>query len=219
MGKIRINVLLLFFVIVFQSVSFGQIKYTIHANCGISNFIEKNNEPSVVVGNSYTYLPSYTIGGEGLYVFNNSKMGIISGLNFSLFSSENHMPDDFFSQSGSSFESPYTGEKKWNERFYSLSVPIKVNYKLEKWLHFNAGLANTFHLKNENISGQKINVYTLNFVGGFDFLIKKKFVVGAMYYRDILPSMRLLKSSPKTDTYNIKYSVQQITVKIGYIIK
>ncbi len=215
MKTLRINTLLLFFVITFHTVSFAQIKYSVHANCGISNFIEKNKEPSLITANRYTRLPSFTVGTEGLYTFNNSKIGIISGVNISLFASENHMPDDF---EVPPFSPPYTGPMEWKEKLYSLSIPLKLNYNFEEWLHFNAGFANTFHLKNDNISAKKINIYTLSFVGGFDFVIKKKFTIGAMYYRDILPSMKLLKPLSNTETFNIKYSIEQITLKIGYII-
>lgn len=216
MKTLKINILVIFFVLVFQNISFAQIKFTVYGKCGISNFIEKNNEPSIVVANNYTHLPSYTIGAEGLYTFNNTKIGMISGINFSLFSAQNHIPDDFFNNQ-TPLIPPYTGPMEWNERFYSLSIPVKVNYKFEEWLHLNAGFANTFHLKNDKIS-KKTNIYTLNFVGGFDFVIKKKFVFGIMYYRDILPSMRLLKLPSKTETHNVKYFVEQITVKIGYVI-
>jgi len=200
------------FMLIMPGLASAQIKFGIHANYGISKFIEKNNEPSVVIGNYYTSLPSYTVGSEALYFFNNSKFGIVSGLNFASFASENHMPDDFNDPN-------YTGQLKWKENFYSLSLPLKVNYKFEEWVHINAGLSNTLILNEpDEIFIQKINKYTLNFTGGIDFIIKQRIIIGASYYRDILPTMERLKEPPKPETYNIKYSIEQITIKLGYIL-
>lgn len=202
----------LIFMLTFPSIAFSQIKFDIHANYGVSNFIEKNNELSVVTGNYYTSLPSFTVGTEVLYSFNNSKFGIISGINISSFASENHMSDDFNDPN-------YKGPRSWDERFNSLLVPLKLNYQFEEWIHLYAGFANTIHLtKPKDIILQKINNYTFNFTGGVDFIIKKKVIIGAMYYRDIRPTMLLLQAPPKPEIYNITYSIEQITVKIGYII-
>ncbi|MEA3317121.1 MAG: outer membrane beta-barrel protein [Bacteroidota bacterium] len=212
MNNLKISTLLLVMLII-PSLAFTQIKFGIHANYGISNFIEKNNEPSVIVGNYYTSLPSYSFGFEALYSFSDSKFGFKSGLSFSSFASENHMPDDFNAPN-------YTGPRSWDEKFNSMSIPLKLNYQFEKWVHINAGVANTIHLiKPKDITTNKINDYTLSFIGGIDFIIKKRVIIGAMYYRDIRPTMLLLQAPPQPETYNVKYSIEQITFKIGYIIK
>lgn len=188
----------------------AQINFGIHANFGFSKFIEKNREPAVVVGNYYTTLPSFSIGLDALYSFNNTKFGFITGMNISSFASENNMPDDFDDPS-------YTGARSWDERFYTLSLPLKVNYKFEEWVHINAGLSNTLILNEpKEIFIQKINKYTLNFTGGVDFIIKQRFLIGATYYRDILPTMIRLKDKSNPETYDIKYSIEQITLKIGF---
>ncbi len=211
MKKLKLNTSLIF-ILFLPSVAFTQIKFDIHTNYGVSKFIVRNNELSVVVGNYYTSLPSFALGTEALYSFNNSEFGIISGLNYAWFASENNMPDDFNDPN-------YTGSRKWDERFSSLLIPIKLNYQFEKWVHINAGVANTIHFtKSKDITTKKINNYTLNFIAGIDFIIKKRVLIGAMYYRDIRPTMLLLQAPPQPETYNIKYSIEQITVKIGYII-
>lgn len=196
-----------------SSLAFSQIKFDIHANYGVSKYIVRNNESSVVDANYYTSLPSYAVGTEALYSFSGSKFGIVSGLNYVSFASENNMPDDFNDPN-------YTGPKKWNERFNSLMIPVKLNYQFEKWVHVNVGVANTIHfIKPKDITTKKINDYTLNFIGGIDFIIKRRLIVGAMYYRDIRPTMLLLKAPPLPETYNVKYYIEQITFKIGYIIR
>ena len=195
---------------VLQNQLYAQLKFCIHANCGISTFIEKDNEPQLEIGNYYTALPSYGFGGDAVYSFKNSKFGIISGLNVSSFASENHLPDHFII--------PEYGwpdkRRNWEERFYSLSIPLQLNYKFEEWIHINGGLSNTVHLNKPKdiIFSKKINQYTLNFIGGIDFVIKQRVIIGAMYYRDIIPTM-LYKN-----TDDIKYSIEQITVKIGFIL-
>lgn len=189
---------------------FAQIEFSVYGNYGLSNFIEKNSE-TIVVGNYYNKLPSYSLGGEMLYSFSNSNLGLISGLNYSSFGAENHMPDDFVDPN-------YTGSRSWEERFYSLSLPLKANYTIEEWVRLNAGLVNTIHLsKPTDLTTKKMNTYTLSFAGGVDFIIKRRFIIGAMYYRDILPTMLLLKAPPKPETYDIKYSIEQYSIKIGYI--
>jgi hypothetical protein len=203
---------LIFLMLILPNLTIAQIKFGIHANYGISNIIEKNNESSVVDGNYYSSLPSYSIGSDAFYSFNDSNFGIISGLNFSSFASENHLPDDFIDPN-------YKGQRKWVEKFHSLSFPIKLNYQFEEWIHLNVGIANTIHLtKTKDITTKKINDYTLNFTGGIDFIIKQRMVIGVMYYRDLLPTMLLLQEPPKPETYNIKYSVEQITIKVGFKI-
>lgn len=203
--------ILVLFMLILPCLAFAQIKFSIYGNYGISKFIEKNNEPTVIIGNYYTSLPSFSIGADALYSFDNSKFGIISGLDFSSFAAENHMPDDFNYPS-------YTGPKSWDERLYALSLPIKLNFKYEEWAHINVGLSNTFILNEPNeITINKINHYTLNFIGGFEFVIKQRFKIGASYYRDILPTMVCLKGSSNPEAYNINYFVEQFTVKIGFV--
>lgn len=207
----KINVLLTL-ALIMPCVAFTQIQLEIYTNYGISNFKEKNNEFSVVMGNYYTSLPSYSIGVEMLLPIKDSKLGAKSALAFSSFAAENHMPDDFV-------DPYYTGPRSWDERFYAISVPLKLNYKFENWLHINAGLSNTIILNEpKEIFIHKINRYTLNISSGVDFIIKKRFVVGLMYFRDIIPIMVSLIEPSKPDTWDIKYSVEQITLKIGYVL-
>ncbi len=213
MKNLKIN-LLFIFAIISPSIAFSQIKFEIHANCGASNFIEKSKEEFVVTNNYYTYQPSYMVGTECLYNFKSSRFGIISGLNFISFGAKNHMKD----LTPSPFAPPYTEPTEWNERVYALSIPLKLNYQFEKWIYINAGFANTLNIiKDKKIVYKKVNFYTLNFVAGFDFIIRKRFIIGAMYHRDILPTMNGIKLSPE-ETLKIKYNIEQITVKIGYVI-
>jgi opacity protein-like surface antigen len=82
----------------------------------------------------------------------------------------------------------------------------------------NAGLVNTVHLSKPNdLTTKKINTYTLNITGGVDFVVMQRVIVGASYYRDIRPSMMLLQLPSESETYDIKYSIEQITIKLGYI--
>ncbi len=206
------NFVFFILMLVLPNLANAQLKFNIHANFGTSRFIEKNNEPAVVIGNYYTSLPTYSVGFEALYPFGNSKLGLKSGLAFSSLAAENHMPDDFNNPS-------YTGPKSWAERFYALSLPLKLNYKFEEWVHINMGLSNTIILNKPNeIFIQKINKYTLNFTGGFDFIIKQRIIIGASYYRDILPTMVRLKDTTNPEQYDIKYSIEQITLKVGYVL-
>jgi hypothetical protein len=123
------------------------------------------------------------------------------------------MPDDFNSPD-------YTGPMSWEERFYSLNIPINLVYKFERWVFLYGGLSNTINLnKPENMFDKKINHYTLGISGGINFLIKNRLIVGVNYYRNIIPTAKLLQLPSKTDTYKISYSFEQINLKIGYIIK
>jgi hypothetical protein len=193
-------------------IAFAQLRYDIHLDYGYSNFNERNKETSVQVGNYYTKLPSYSIG-CGLYVpFKETKFQLLSGIDFLSLASKNHMPDDFNDPN-------YTGPKSWEERFYSLSIPLKLGYCFEKWININFGISNTFHVsKPDEMWDKRIINYTIGFSGGIDFLFKKKFILGCNYYRDIIPTAKLLQLPSKTDTYNISYSFELISIKIGYII-
>lgn len=138
----------------------AQINYNIHLSYGVSNLKESDKESSIQIGNYYTKLPSYSLGFELHIPINESKFQVLSGIDFLSLAAKNNMPADFN-------DPGYTGPKSWEERFYSFSVPIKLNYKFEKWIHLYSGFSNTFHLNNpENMADKKINHYTIGFTGG-----------------------------------------------------
>jgi hypothetical protein len=55
--------------------------------------------------------------------------------------------------------------------------------------------------------------YVLGFSGGVDLILKKKYIVGLDYYRDLTPTFQY-----NTDI-NIDYISQQFGLKLGYILK
>jgi len=194
------------------AIAFTQLNYDFHVSYGFSILKEINKEASVQVGNYYTKLPSYSFG-CGLYLpIKETKFQILSGINFLSLAAKNHMPDNFNNPGN-------TGPMSWEERFYSLNVPINLSYKFERWVFLNGGFSNTIHLnKPENMSDKKINHYIIGFSGGVNFLIKKRLTLGVNYYRDIIPTAKLLQLPSKTDTYKISYSFEEVTLKIGYIL-
>ncbi len=209
--NIFLTVVILFLL---NTVSYSQMKYGIFINYGNSNFIEKNKEEAVVIGNKYTKLPSYTIGANIFYSLEAEKKCIFeSGISFTAISAKNTVAEDIASDSN------FVGQSNWNEQFYSIDVPLIFRYKFEKWVHIRAGVTNSFILNEpKEITINKINHYTLSLTGGIDFLIKQKLIVGFNYYRNITSLMQVLQTPNYSDTYDIKYYAEQISFKIGYII-
>jgi hypothetical protein len=183
----------------------AQWQYGVHVAAGYSNFIEKNKESSVQPANAYFKRPAYALGAEVAYTIFTTKFQAASGLDFESFAAENRIPDNY------PLPANYTGQTRWDERFYALSVPVKVNYKFEEWLRLNVGVVNTFLVKTPDEAWNKgINRYVLGFTGGLDFIIKKHFTVGASYYKDLKPLM-------KWSDFDVFYYRQEICVKVGYL--
>ncbi len=203
------KVLLFLFVLILPNILTAQIQLGAHANIGVSRFVEKNNtQGSIEVVNYYTHLISFSGGADIFYWFKDTDFGLNSGINFSYFGSNKNLDENTVFP-----VEPYSLE----QRVYSLSLPIRVNYKFEKWLYFNAGLANTFHVKeSDNFKIENLNIYTLSFIGGFEFIIKDKIGIGAEYYRDIRPTIASLKGGLSPDV-DIEYQIEQITLKISYL--
>lgn len=127
--RLILSVCLLFF----STSLFAQINYNVYAKGGISNFIEKNHQKNFKIANSYTILPSFNIGAEVILPFFNSyfsDLQLITGLDLGTFAAKNNMPDSF-----EIVETPYTGPRSWDERFYSVSIPVRGNFQFEKWVH------------------------------------------------------------------------------------
>lgn len=190
----------------------AQLNYNFHVSYGFSNLRETNKETAVQVGNYYTKLPSYSFG-CGLYVpIKESKFQLLSGIDFLSLASKNHMPDDFNTPG-------YTGPKSWEERFYSVSVPLCLSYKFERWISLNVGFTNTIHINEpENMTDKKINHYTIGFTGGVDFIIKKRYTIGVNYYRDIIPTAKLLQLPSNSETYKISFPFEQLNIRLGVLL-
>jgi len=202
----------------------AQVRYGIHVKGGYSNFVETDYDKIIDVVNVYTKLPSFNLCADVIIPFikaDSSAFQFVTGLDFGSFAAKNSLPDYFFDREDDPFNPPYTGPRSWNERFYSLSAPFKLNFKFEKWLYIYGGLAYTCHInKPDEIRDKKISRHTVSLIGGIDFLMLNRFILGASYYKNLTPSMKLLEKSldSKSETAKIFWHVQQISVKIGYII-
>jgi hypothetical protein len=181
----------------------------VYAKGGLSNFIEKDEEESIKIANYYTRMPSFNVGADvilPIFHKDSSNFKFVAGLDFGYYSAQSNVPERWYS------DPQWNGPIKWEDRFYSLSIPVKLNFKFEKWIYLYGGLVNSFQLNTpKNLKDSKINRYSLSFTGGIDFIIMKRFITGASYYRNITPVMKY------SDNCDIYYYVQQITVKVGYI--
>ena len=205
---------LLIFAIITLNSTLGnaQLNYSIHVGYGYGNLKEIDKESTVGVSNNYTKLPSYSLGFGIQIPIVKSKFQIVSGIDFISLAAKNNMPDDFNDPN-------YTGPKSWDERFYSLAIPLKLGYKFEKWFCIQSGFSNTIHLNEPEYMTKKINHYTIGFTGEVFFLVKEKFFVGICYYRDLIPTAELLRLPSKTETYNIDYRFEQFSIKLGTLLK
>ena len=210
--------LTIFCSLVFTLSLFAQIRYCVYTKGGFSNFIEKNYEKNFQIANDYTALPSFNLGADVYLPFFKADLTdfqFITGLDFGSFAAKNNIPDSFFEKENP-INPPFMGPRSWDERFYSLSVPVKVNFKFEKWVHIYGGLVYTFYLnKPEDIFDKKVYKNTLNFTGGIDFLIMNHFTLGASYYRNLTPSMKFF--IPDQESKSTYWYVQQVCLKVGYV--
>lgn len=205
--------LLIFAFITLNSTSGNaQLNYSIHAGYGYGNLKEIDKEPTVGVGNYYTKLPSYSLGFGIQIPIIKSKFQIVSGIDFISLAAKNNMPDDFNDPN-------YTGSKSWDERFYSLAIPLKLGYKFEKWLCIQSGFSNTIHLNEPEYMTKKINHYTIGFTGEVYFIVKERLFVGGSYYREVIPTAKLLRLPSTTETYKISYQFEQFSIKLGVLLK
>ena len=210
----RYGIFSIVFMLILSANLSAQIRYGVHLKGGVSNFIEKNYTVGNVA-NYYTFLPSYNLGGDIIFPFSKadssnfrfiSDFQFISGLDFGIYGAQNNVPKRWYTLP------EWKGPTKWNERLYSLSVPLKLNFKFEKWVHIYGGVVNTFNVaKNKELSYKIVSLYTLNFTGGIDFLIYDRFVIGASYYRNLTHTWKYIPED------KIFYYVEQFSVKIGYV--
>ncbi len=179
--------------------------YEFYAKIGMSNHHEQNNESSFIIGNSYDYAPSYSLGGLFVKSFIEDKYKIKTGLEFTSIGTKCGVKDI-----------PETSNLPpiyYTEDTYYLNVgvvPLRFSYAFEKWMYINVGLDNKFLLSKKTAYNE--STYTLGYAAGFDFLIKEHYLIGLNYNRDITPQ-RSIKDS------DINYFTDQASLKLTYILK
>jgi len=177
--------------------------FEFYAKIGMSNHHEQNNETNFIVANGYEYAPSYGIGGLVVKAFKDDTFKIKTGLEFTSIATKGVPKDDM------SFPDGYTFEE-YTYRINLGVVPLRFSYAFEKWWYINLGLDNKFLLSKK--TAYNVSTYTLGGAAGFDFLIKKNYLVGLNYNRDLTPQ-RGLKDS------DVDYFTDQISLKLSYILK
>lgn len=213
--QITLKHLLIAYSILLSIQSNSQIKKEVYTNLGVSHLAIVSLDPIIqdfMFPFDYNYAPSFTLGGSLIKPILNDKFIVKAGLEL------NTNAIVIRNKHGGTLEGflkKYEGKKV---RFYNISVPIQMGYTFEKYLHFNLGLTNNFHLLNNDKitigdhtfkTIDKMRVYSLGYLAGFDFTIKKKYNIGLNYQRDITPSLK----DPISDIYHY---FDQINVRIGY---
>jgi len=204
----KYSIIIVFLLILSAAVS-AQMRYGVYVKGGASNFIERDYEGGKNMANYYTFLPSYNLGADVIFPFfkaDLSNFQFITGLDFGMYEAQSNVPERWYSQP------EWVGPIKWDMRLYSLSVPLKLNFRFEEWVHVYGGVVNTFNVASNKEMGYRIiRPYTLNFTGGVDFLIYDRFVIGASYYRNLTHAWKYFSG------VDIFFYVQQFSVKIGYV--
>ncbi|HIP47960.1 MAG TPA: hypothetical protein EYG92_03225 [Lutibacter sp.] len=212
------KLLLVAYSILLSIQSYSQIKKEIYTNLGASHLAILSLDPIIqdfMFPFDYNYAPSLTLGGSLYKPIFNDVFIVKAGLEFNtnaivIRNKEGSEIEGFFKK--------YEGKKV---RFYNISIPMQIGYAFEEYLHFNIGLSNNFHLINNNkmtIEGRsfktidKMRLYSLGYIAGFDFTIKEKYSIGFNYQRDITASVK----DPINDFYHY---FDQINLRIGYQFK
>lgn len=195
--------------ILFSATAQAQLSYDVYVTAGRSSFKEVDNEPYITMGNTYAAKMSYALGTDISYRINGSSFVAVTGLMFSSVSAEN--------SSNISPNTPgFVGKEAWRETRYSIGVPVKAAFLFEEWCTLSAGVMNNFYLnKPDEMWDKELKTYTLGLVGGVDFLVKQKYIIGFQYQRD-LDLMAKAKNVTTGESYKIGYYVQQFSVKLGY---
>ncbi|HKM93758.1 MAG TPA: hypothetical protein VJY41_08915 [Prolixibacteraceae bacterium] len=218
-NRIEIIVVFIAFVvsIVFPNVSSGQIKYGIAINGGGSNLMLRNksfiyDEEGSIVGKSYNsvnfYTSNYMYGIEGFVIepLRQSKFSLEQGLAFESVSYFNNIPQV-------EFANDTIFAKNWEERFYDLSIPLKIRYNITKWFVLNGGIDNVFNLKLKSEVGSNLhsNIYRLKGELGFDVIFFEKLILGCKYSNDITPLYRYQNDD------RVSFRIQSVSVKLGVV--
>lgn len=198
---------LLFFILLTSStVSIGQIDKSLYCTLNYNSIKETSYYENYTPFN-YESALGVSLGVELSYPIINDNFKIISGINFDLFNVKNKQPESIDID-----EIP----KNWNERFYSIDVPVKVGYAFEEWLYINMGISNNFNIyhSDEFTYGysKSIRPYTLSLLLGADATINKKYIVGLLYDRNISTFIK----HNEEDTY---FGFEVIGIRIGYSLK
>lgn len=202
MKKLKLLLLLLL-----PTFTFGQLQHSIGHNYGISSFLETVDINSyIMTAYSYSRGHSYGITYATDYRFPEKRFTVGSGLAVNYFSTILEQKED--STLGAL-------AYKNIEYKYSVSVPFRVQFLFEEWIVFGAGLSNSISLyanpeNNQMTKYEKI--YTLGYTANIDFYIAKKIIVGLGYYKDLTPSF-------DTGSLGLNYFWEQISFKVGYVIK
>jgi len=200
--RITTIILLLAFNILYSQKN--QLPIRLYMESGIGNLIEKNWELYILIGNSYdTYKPYFGLKVTSDFPIMNDKLYAEYGLGMRYFQTFMGLKDYI----------PLNSMVKKNDHF-TIQVPLKLNYKYEEFIFIAAGFENRFMVNSPPFSLQyKNRGYVLGFSGGVDLILKKKYIVGLDYYRDLTPTFQY-----NTDI-NIDYISQQFGLKLGYILK
>jgi len=182
----------------------AQIKYDIEVDVGITDFRRTKYE-SFEIPFIYELGLNYKLGLGIYFPIEKKKIGIRTGLNIKTSNVKNKIEN---------LDINMTPES-WIESYYSIDIPIQVSYSFEKWVLFNLGVSNRFNIKHSKefkygMQKEK-RAYTIAFVGGVDFILKKKYILGINYYRDLSTFIKLKE-------FDIYYGYQQVSLKLGYIL-
>lgn len=194
----------------------ARVHYGFSVNAGLSNLYELNH--------SYLYDENgYRIKGQLEYnsvnYFTSSSMYALEGfviepLEQTRFSLEQGLMLEstsyFFNTPEIIFTKDTIFSNKWEERFVSVGIPLRVRYEFENWLTFYLGVNNIFHVYDNNeIIYNKPLLYTLRGEAGVDFTLFSHLIVGAKYAHDISPFTKL-------SDYDVSYRFEIVSLKLGF---
>lgn len=194
----------------------SQIRYGLSLNAGLSNLFELNqsymyDEKGYRIKDLFeynsvnfcTYSSAFAIEGFIIEPLKQSRYSLEQGLMFESISYYFNTPEVIFTNDT-------IHANKWEERFLSVGIPLKMRYGFEKWLVFYVGVNNIFHVydNNETVLSEPV-IYTLRGEVGADFILFSKLILGAKYAHDITPFSKL------TD-FDVSYRFEIISLKLGY---
>jgi hypothetical protein len=194
----------------------AQIRYEISLNAGESNLFESNhsylyddegyrirNMYEYNLSNYFTYNSTFQLECLISESIRDSKVSLEQGLMFETVSYYFNIPEIIFANDT-------IHSNKWEERFWSLGIPLRIRYGFENWLEFYVGVNNIFHVyENNDILYSAPLAYTLRGECGADFIFFRKFILGAKYSHDITPFSKL-------NNYDVSYRFEIVSLKMGY---
>lgn len=195
---------------------YGQKRAEAYLTIGKSALRSSANT-SLLGGDLFEFALAYSAGITGYHKILSSSLDIMIGAAFTSYDTKtsDYIIDnsDNGINSGNGINNAFAEKETSpeNERNYSITFPIGLNFQYEEWLHLYGGLLLGIYLSYSDNKNMYYNIKsnTTGFTAGLNIVLLQRYSIGINYTREMTPLKKMIFSN---ETLNF----HQISGRIGY---